>query len=392
MAATSDGAPVFRLSGWLYEDGRFREGSVTVEDGIVADVSGRKAREPIAKGLILPAFGNAHTHAGDAVVREELVGGLEELVAPPHGLKHRVLAASKDEDVTAAMRAYFDTMLRTGTVSFWDFREMGVRGLRQIYQATLGLPLRPFVLGRPAKMSYDANEVRAILRACDGIGLSSLLDWDASEAAKLARDAHAAGKAFALHASERVREDIDAVLDLKPDLLVHLTEATDADLARVADAGVPVAVCPRSQAFFGKLVDLPRMERAGLRLLLGTDNAMISAPSMLREMEFAWRVARLHGGIAPRSLLDMALRGRKGLRAPNDVSLAPGEPADLVVLRVPGGRPTFGGVFRAVETDVALVSTGGRTWVRTDRGAVELLGPRAPAPGRSGRRRPRRPR
>ena len=383
---------MFRLSGWIYGDGRFGEGSLAVEDGLVSDVSRRKARDPLATGLILPAFANAHTHAGDAVVREEILGTLEEIVAPPHGLKHRVLARSTDEDVIAAAHAYLDSMLHGGTTSFWDFREMGLRGVRQLYAATLGLPLRPFVFGRPAAMAYERTEVRGLLRACDGIGISSLLDWDASDAAKLARDAHAAKKAFALHASERVREDIDAVLDLKPDLLVHLTEATDADLARVADAGVPVAVCPRSQAFFGKLVDLPRMERAGLRLLLGTDNAMISAPSMLREMEFAWRVARLHGGIAPRSLLDMALRGRKGLRAPNDVSLAPGEPADLVVLRVPGGRPTFGGVFRAVETDVALVSTGGRTWVRTDRGAVELLGPGAPAPGRSGRRRPRRPR
>ena len=386
MAATSDAAPVIRLSGWLYEDGRFREGSVTVEDGIVADVSRRKAREPIAKGLILPAFGNAHTHAGDAVVREELVGGLEELVAPPHGLKHRVLAASKDADVVAAMRAYFDTMLRTGTASFWDFREMGVRGLRQIYEATLGLPLRPFVLGRPAKMSYDADEVRAILRACDGIGLSSLLDWDAGDAAKIARDAHAAGKAFALHASERVREDIDVILHLKPDLLVHLLEATDADLERVADAGVPVAVCPRSNAFFGKLVDLPRLARIGIPFLLGTDNAMVNAPSMLRELDFAWRVARLRGGVEPRILLDAALRGGKGLRGTGHLAVVPGEPAELLVLEVPG-PPTFGGVFRAVETDIALVSAGGRTWLRRHGELLEVAA-RGKPPGRRRRGRP----
>ena len=378
---------MFRVSGWTYAGGRFREGSVAVEDGVVADVSRQKPRDPVAKGLILPAFTNAHTHAGDAVVREELTGTIEELVAPPHGLKHRVLARSKDVDVIAAMRTYLDSMFRGGTVSFWDFREMGLRGLRQLYAATLGLPLRPLVFGRPRGITYDRQEVRGLLRACDGIGISSLLDWPRTDAAKLARDAHSAGKAFALHASERVREDIDSVLDLKPDLLVHLTEATDADLARVADAGVPVAVCPRSQAFFGKVVDLLRMERAGLRLLLGTDNAMINAPSMLRELDFAWKIARLRGGIEPRALLDMALRGRKGLSATGDVDLAPGEPADLVVLHVPGGRPTFGGVFRTVETDIAMVSAGGRTWVRTRDGAIEVLGPE----GRNAPRR-RRPR
>lgn len=241
---------------------------------------------------------------------------------------------------------------------------------------------------------YESGEVQAILRVCDGLGISSLLDWNSDEARKLARDAHAANKAFATHASERVREDIDDVLDLKPDLLVHLTEATDADLARVAAEEVLVAVCPRSNAFFGKIVDLPRMVRAGLSLVLGTDNAMISAPSMLREMDFAWRIGRLRGGLTPRVVLDMALRGRKGLRAAGDVAVAPGDPADLVVLDVPGGRPTFGGVFRTVETDVALVSAGGRTWLRNQGGLVELDDRgrvrRSPGPKRPRRRRPSR--
>lgn len=377
---------VFRVSGWLYEDGRFREGSVAVEEGVIAEVSRRKADDALATGLILPSFANAHTHAGDAVVREEPTGTLEELVAPPDGLKHRALAAATDADVVAAVRPYLRTMLTTGTTAFSDFREMGVRGVRQLYEAALGLPLRPVVLGRPAGMAHDPDEVRALLRACDGIGISSLLDWEPSEAAKLARDAHAAKKAFALHASERVREDIDGVLDLKPDLLVHLTEATDADLARVAEAGVPVAVCPRSQAFFGKVVDLPRIVRAGIRVRLGTDNAMVNGPSMLRELDFAWKIARLRGGVEPRLLLDAAFGGGKGLSAPANPAPTVGEPADLVVLELPAGRPTFADVFRCVETDIALVSAGGRAWVRKV-GELVGLGQRRP-PGR----RPSRPR
>ncbi|HYS71338.1 MAG TPA: amidohydrolase family protein, partial [Thermoplasmata archaeon] len=191
---------------------------------------------------------------------------------------------------------------------------------------------------------------------------------------------------FALHASERVREDVDGVLDLRPDLLVHLTEATDGDLDRVSDAHVPVAVCPRSNAFFGKVLDLPRMVRAGLRLFLGTDNAMVNGPSMLRELEFAWKIARLRGGVKPRAILEMALRGRAGLAGRGDKGLVPGAPADLLVLRVPGGRPTFGGVFRAIETDIVFVSAGGRAWVRAGHGATEVFESAAP------RKRPRKPR
>ena len=370
---------MFRVSGWLYADRRFREGSVAVEDGLVADVTWQRARDPLARGLVLPAFANAHTHAGDAVVRDELAGTLEDLVAPPYGLKHRVLAEASDEDVVAATRAYLEDMFHTGTATFWDFREMGLRGLRQLYVATLGLPLRSRVFGRPKSLAYDRDEVRGLLRACDGIGISSLLDWNSDEAGKLARDAHAAGKAFALHASERTRENIDAVLALKPDLLVHLTDATDGDLARVAEARVPVAVCPRSNAFFGKVVDLPRMVRAGLSLYLGTDNAMVNAPSMLRELDFAWKVARLRGGVAPQLLLEMAMRGRKGLNEPGNLALTPGEPAELVVLDIPDGRPTFASVFRGVETDISLVSAGGRTWVRK---MGELVEPGALRPAR----------
>jgi len=384
----ADAKHVYRVSGWLYEEGRFREGSLTVEDGIVVSVRRQKASDAVASGLILPAFANAHTHAGDAVVREDLKGTLEEIVAPPHGLKHRVLSAAKDEDVIAATRAYLEDMLHTGTTSFWDFREMGVRGLRQLYAATLGLPLRPFVFGRPAGMAYDAKEARALLRASDGIAISSLLDWDAGEAAKLARDTRAAGKAFAMHASERVREDVDNVLDLKPSLLVHLTEATDADLARVREAGVPVAVCPRSNAFFGKVIDLPRLVRSGVRLLLGTDNAMVNSPSMLRELDFAWKVSRLRGDVEPRTLLDMALRGRRGIGGEDDVSLREGDDAELVVLDVPG-RPTFGAIFRAVETNLAFVSAGTRALVRRQGGLAELEGKPAARRKTSASRRPR---
>ena len=382
---------MYRVSGWLYDGGKFREGSLTVEDGIVVSVRRQKASDAVATGLIFPAFANAHTHAGDAVVREDLKGTLEEIVAPPHGLKHRVLSAAKDDDVVAATRAYLEDMFHTGTTSFWDFREMGVRGLRQIYIAALGLPLRPLVFGRPSVMEYEANEVRALLHAADGIAISSLLDWDADVAEKLARDAHASGKAFAMHASEREREDIDEILDLKPQLLVHLTEATDADLARVRDADIPVAVCPRSNAFFGKVTDLPRLVRSGVRLLLGTDNAMVNSPSMLRELDFAWKVSRLRGDVEPRTLLDMALRGRRGIGGEDDLSLREGDDAELVVLDVPG-RPTFGAIFRAVETNLAFVSAGPRAWVRRQGGLAELVGKpaarrktrgsRGPRPGR----------
>ncbi len=354
------------VSGWFYDGRGFRAGVVGWEDGVVVEARAGRSREALAHGLILPGLWNAHTHLGDAVVTQELKGTLEELVAPPNGLKHRVLARAKDDEVVAAMRRTMATMLRTGTTGFSDFREGGVKGLKLLYAAEAALPLRGVVLGRPAGLAYDAREVRALLRASDGVAVSSYVDWPRPDIEKLAADARRERKIFAIHCSERIREDIDAVLDLHPAFLVHMIRATDADLTRCADAHVPVVVCPRSNAFFGVTPDIPRMLAAGVELRLGTDNAMINVPSMLREIEFAYRIARLRGGVPARDIFEMALRGRRISDPEATGALHVGAPADLVVLDLPGGANGFASVVRASASDVRLVVSGGVAWPSPD--------------------------
>ena len=355
-----------QVSGWFYDGRGFRSGVVGWEDGVVVEARAGRSRDALAHGLILPGLWNAHTHLGDAVVTQELQGTLEELVAPPNGLKHRVLAQAKDEEVVAAMRRTMATMLRTVTTGFSDFREGGVKGLKLLYAAEAALPLRGMVLGRPAGLAYDAREVRALLRASDGIAVSSYVDWPRPDIEKLAADVRRERKIFAIHCSERIREDIDAVLDLHPAFLVHMIRATDADLTRCADANVPIVVCPRSNAFFGLTPDIPRMLAAGVELRLGTDNAMINVPSMLREIEFAYRIARLRGGVPAREVFDMALRGRRLSDPGATGALRVGAPADLVVLDLPGGANGFASVVRASASDVRLVVSGGVPWPSLD--------------------------
>lgn len=351
-----------QVSGWFYDGQRFRSGAVGWEDGVIVEARAGRARNPLARGLILPGLWNAHTHLGDAVVTQELKGTLEELVAPPHGLKHRVLAQAKDDEVIAAMRRTMATMIRTGTTGFSDFREGGLKGLKLLYAAEAALPLRGVVLGRPAGLTYDTQQVRGLLRASDGVAVSSYVDWPQSDIEKLAADVARERKIFALHCSERIREDIDAVLDLHPAFLVHMIHATDADLVRCVDAGVPIVVCPRSNAFFGLTPDIPRMLRAGVELRLGTDNAMINVPSMLREIDFAYRIARLKGQVPAREVFEMALRGRRLADPKASGAIRVGEPADLVVLDLPGGTSGFASVVRASASDVRLVVSNGIAW------------------------------
>ena len=351
-----------RVSGWFYDGTRFRQGTVGWEDDVIVEVRAGRARDALASGLIVQGLWNAHTHLGDAVVTQELKGTIEELVAPPHGLKHRVLARAKDAAVIAAMRRAMTTMLRTGTTGFADFREGGLRGLKLIYAAVAALPLQGVVLGRPANLSYDPREVAALLRASDGIAVSSYIDWPEGDIEKLARDVRRARKTFAIHCSERVREDLDKVLDLHPAFLVHMVQATDADLARCADADVPIVVCPRSNAFFGLTPDIPRMFAAGVDLRLGTDNAMINAPSMLREIEFAYRAARMRGAVSAKAIVEMALRGHTLADPKVSSGIRVGARADLVVFDLPGGANGFASLVRATASDVGLVVAGGRPW------------------------------
>lgn len=364
-----------RVSGWFYDGRGFREGTVGWEDDVIVEARAGRARDAVAHGLVIPGLWNAHTHIGDAVVTQELRGSIEDLVAPPNGLKHRILAKAKDEAIIAAMRRAMATMLRTGTTGFSDFREGGLRGLRQLYAALAVLPLDGVALGRPTGLAYEPREASALLRASDGIAVSSYVDWPAAELEKLAADARRAGKPFAIHCSERIREDVDKVLDLKPAFLVHMVQATDADLERVADASVPIVVCPRSNAFFGMTPDIPRMLAADVDLRLGTDNAMINVPSMFREIEFAYRVARMRGDVPAREMFQMALRGRRLRDRRATCALRVGVPADLVVLDVPGGNSGFASIMRASASDVRLVVSRGRIW-------ESPMAAHPPAPGR----------
>ncbi|EQD38175.1 chlorohydrolase family protein, partial [mine drainage metagenome] len=182
--------------------------------------------------------------------------------------------------------------------TFIDFREGGYGGttlLRNIKPEP-----KPIILGRPLSSSDGTIGI------ADGAGMSAILDHDVSFLMDISKECRRAGKTFAMHLSERIREDIDAALDLKPDLLVHCLECSDKDLDRIASAGIPVAITPRSNVFFGRKKDYSRFLRHGIPLLLGTDNVMTVEPDMFREMGFIYTWQRSIGRFSPDSIISMA--------------------------------------------------------------------------------------
>ena len=183
-------------------------------------------------------------------------------------------------------------MFRRGIYSeFIDFREGGVEG--SVLLSTVRGDAHPTIMGKPKMPRFDKDEISKVLEVADGIGASSISDWDYQELFDLrASFVRSRGKVFSIHASERIREDIDKVLDLRPSFIVHMTKASDSDLDAVNAEGVPLVICIRSNLFFGSEPPLARMIEKGLIVALGTDNAMISMPDILTEMEFTARMLK----------------------------------------------------------------------------------------------------
>ena len=300
----------------LGEDLREEDVSITVSGGIITAI------EPSFKvpdRWIVPAFFNAHTHLGDTVAMDlPARGSLAALVKPPNGLKHRILAATPRPDLVRGMRSSIMTMAATGTTGFADFREGGADGVAALREAAAGLGCRPVILGREGGETVS-----------DGAGISSV--HDVANAEGVVREARDTGGLVAFHAGEKNPDDIDEALAFEPDLLVHCTHATDAQLRRIVDMGIPIAVCPRSNWLLGVAASaahppIARILELGGRFLLGTDNVMFVQPDLLQEMAFTATVYRA----PPEEVLRAAIAGAN--LAGRSGYIEEGEEAHFVVI------------------------------------------------------------
>lgn len=322
-------APV--LAGTILHRDRAEQGWIEVEDARVARLGrGAPPAEPAATGWVVPAPVNAHTHVGDAFLRRRpgkprTVG---ELVGPG-GWKHRHLADADPAAQDDGIRSCTEEMAACGTSTFLDFREGGVEGVRLLRD--LDLPVPPRILGRPARGGADEREVEAVLADADGVGLSGMRDMGSRDIEAWAEACHEAGKPFAVHVSEARRDDVDAVVALRPAFVVHMTQATPRDLDALAHARIPIVLCPRSNAWFGMQPPLAAMLEAGCTVALGTDNAMLQDGDI-------WKEAQAARALVPDAPVEEVLRmathhGRTLAGLPDP--LTRGAAADVVVLPEP---------------------------------------------------------
>ncbi|GAB7015858.1 amidohydrolase family protein [Methanogenium cariaci] len=269
---------------------------IVVADGVITHI---EEIDRVPDQWIVPGFFNAHTHLGDTVAMDvDAAGSIGDLVAPPDGLKHRILRASSPRLCVEAMAASIRTMAQTGTWGFADFREGGIPGVEYLQQANTDCSLDAVIFGRDGGESVGA-----------GLGVSSSRHYG-EELTKIIERARADGKQIAFHAGEKDSRDVDAALAFDPDMLVHCTHVTPAQIRRIADAGIPVVICPRSNWRLGVTSSnqnppVHAMLEAGVELWLGTDNVMFVQPDMAAEMAFCHYVYHID---AP-TILKMATGG-----------------------------------------------------------------------------------
>ncbi|MDG6921055.1 MAG: amidohydrolase family protein [Nitrososphaerota archaeon] len=320
------------------ENGAFASIREVREDGLVRAADGTTVALDGSGLLAIPGLIDAHTHIGDSVAKDAGLGcTINELIHPIHGMKTKILNETRPEEIAHAIAQTARDMLAAGITTFADFREGGLGGVELALTALRGLGLRALILGRPnyhfagdeltdesSGLRPDAAlEVERTLNLCSGIGLSGANEYTGEAMRQMREAATREGKIMAIHASESLDSrgfslerfsltEVERLLKyIRPDFLVHLTNATEEELEAVAKSNIPVVCCPRANAILG-LGFPPILELIGrrVRVALGTDNVMLNAPDMFREMDYTSKMLRaLHRSpavISPKEILKMA--------------------------------------------------------------------------------------
>ncbi|MHA1197615.1 MAG: amidohydrolase family protein [Promethearchaeota archaeon] len=153
--------------------------------------------------LIVPGFINAHVHIGDNFVKERGFNkDLIEVVAPPNGIKHRLLSLTPKDVIIEGMKKAGYEMLSNGITCFMDFREQYIKGINLANEALKNVKIRHLLLGR-----FENNgEIEDIFKISDGIGLSSynVVNHKNKNLLKILKKKY--GKIIACHDAELVRK------------------------------------------------------------------------------------------------------------------------------------------------------------------------------------------
>jgi len=316
--------------------------------------------------VVIPGLTNGHTHIGDSALPDGATGlTLEEAFFRPAGYKYRELARLSREEHLPHLIAHQHHMARTGTVRHLDFREQGAAGAQLLRDASAQTGVEAIILNQFNTPPFSAAELAAnsaslpesaraelaaMIAVADGFSESTMNDLTDAAWREIRVATSTAGKLRAIHCLESTayrdsslamsrRGDLARAIDVyDAHLIVHLTVASAEEIALLACSGKTAAANPRANATLGlPLPPIAALLRAGVNLLLGTDNGMLNAPSLLPELDFAYKLAKSQCADAvspdPAAILKMAtVNIRPLLGGDHHGRLERGLPADFAVL------------------------------------------------------------
>lgn len=297
------------------------DGQGTILDvGRASDVLPRNAGIDVVRvrGVVLPGLVNAHTHLELSAMRGKCAGGRGFVRWVDSLIAHRSEVQAEEE--AEAVETAIDELVRAGTVAVGEVtntlaavRPLAARGFAGcIFHEVFGHD-RTTVLGRveglraelgervpswPRDLTYapaphtlyttHEDAIRALLESANKYGArtSVHLAEHAPERRAIESGDGPVPEWLFLRAKQRPAWPLMPLFDyaervgaLAPSvLLVHLVEARRDELARVAERGAPVVLCPRSNLHIEmKLPPLLAVRAAGIEAALGTDSLASNA-------------------------------------------------------------------------------------------------------------------
>jgi cytosine/adenosine deaminase-related metal-dependent hydrolase len=271
------------------------------EGGIITNLSYDDVREEISFSLkqptflLIPGLINSHIHICDSFAKEQGFNkNLIDVVAPPDGIKHKLLENTSEAIKVQGIKEAVKDMLANGITLFVDFRENGIIGVNILKDALENSPINCIILGR----FKNLEEAEIILENANGIGFASYsqLSPDDKNTIIGLKNKYRS-KTIACHDSELTRNELlfkDIIRDRIIDVIIHGTHYTMEDLREIKENQIMLVLCPRCNGYFGSgfppINDICNLE---IPISLGTDNVMANNIDLFEEIRYLYRIFRV---------------------------------------------------------------------------------------------------
>ncbi|OQX22688.1 MAG: hypothetical protein BWK75_00150 [Candidatus Altiarchaeales archaeon A3] len=247
--------------------------------------------------LVMPSLINAHTHIGDSYAKDAVRNLNVKQCCGKEGIKWKLYKEANQREILEGMKESTLQMLDSGISTFADFREFGMKGIKQLRNAVKGIPLKTKILARDIEVK-DLNYV-------DGLGLNLYNLKNFEDYEEIIKEVKKRGEIFAVHAGE-TKGEIREALNLKilPNIIIHFLNPCEEEIKAVKRNKISVVLCPGSNALLKcGIPNLKQLTDAKINVCLGTDNVMLNSPDLWSEMEFAYKISSLQNFVEPKEIL-----------------------------------------------------------------------------------------